>query len=70
MNFIIHYKVSFENQYLDGVTTVRNAANSTDAGITLINMIRVTAPGSTVEITATKQVSEEDMERYIQLIRL
>jgi len=70
MNFIIHYKVSFQSQSIEGVTTIRNAANSTAAGLILMEMIRKTAPETTIEITGTKEVSNEDLNNFFKIIRI
>jgi hypothetical protein len=70
MNFIVHYRTVFEGKSFDGITTVRNAANATDAGITVVNMVRATAPSSRVEITGTKETSDEDFERFMQIVKL
>jgi hypothetical protein len=70
MNFIVHYRVSYQDKSFDAVTTIRGAANGTDAGLTIVNMVRATAPTSKVEITGTKETTDEDFESFIQLIKL
>lgn len=39
MNFIVHYRIVFENKSFDTITTARNVASEIDARLTVLNMV-------------------------------
>ena len=70
--FVIHYRVTHQGNEVTGYTTITSdpPVTSLEASNTLARSLRATAPASTIEILATKEITEEAYNTHLEIIRV
>jgi hypothetical protein len=69
--FVVHYKVLLQGNSIDGYTTINcDPPNSViEAGLAVTRSIQATAPNATVEIVAIKEISQQNYDTLLGIIR-